>query len=42
MILYYLETRRGGVYPPGAAFARTSLIERLRARGIHFEVTGKS
>jgi len=27
----------GGVYPPGAAFAKTTLIERLTKRGITFE-----
>nr|XP_018896665.1 PREDICTED: saccharopine dehydrogenase-like oxidoreductase [Bemisia tabaci] len=29
---------RGGVYPPGAAFAKTSLIEKLDRHGVHFEV----
>lgn len=28
---------KGGVFPPGAAFAKTSLIERLIKRGITFE-----
>ncbi|KAK2724007.1 hypothetical protein QYM36_002372 [Artemia franciscana] len=28
----------GGVFPPGAAFADTSLIDRLEANGLHFEV----
>ncbi|XP_043914637.1 saccharopine dehydrogenase-like oxidoreductase [Protopterus annectens] len=26
----------GGVYTPGAAFAKTGLIERLKSRGIEF------
>ncbi|KAK7792581.1 hypothetical protein R5R35_008674 [Gryllus longicercus] len=29
---------RGGVYPPGAAFAKTSLIQQLIERGVKFEV----
>lgn len=29
---------QGGVYPPGAAFAKTTLIERLNKRGVTFEV----
>jgi len=29
---------RGGVYAPGAAFAKTTLIERLTRRGITFEI----
>ncbi|XP_062862876.1 saccharopine dehydrogenase a, tandem duplicate 1 [Trichomycterus rosablanca] len=29
---------RGGVYTPGAAFAKTSLINRLDKHGIHFSV----
>ena len=29
---------RGGVYPPGAAFAKTSLIEELNKHGLTFEV----
>jgi len=29
---------RGGVYPPGAAFAKTSLIEELNKHGVTFEV----
>jgi hypothetical protein len=28
---------RGGVYPPGAAFAKTSLIEELDKHGMKFE-----
>ncbi|KAI5101946.1 saccharopine dehydrogenase a [Silurus meridionalis] len=30
--------KKGGVYTPGAAFARTTLIERLEKHGIHFSV----
>ncbi|KAK3538138.1 hypothetical protein QTP70_031927 [Hemibagrus guttatus] len=30
--------KRGGVYTPGAAFAKTSLIKRLDQHGIHFSV----
>ncbi|KAJ9586613.1 hypothetical protein L9F63_019806 [Diploptera punctata] len=30
---------RGGVYPPGAAFAKTSLIDEMCKHGIKFEVT---
>ncbi|KAM9860847.1 saccharopine dehydrogenase-like oxidoreductase [Aulostomus maculatus] len=30
--------KRGGVYPPGAAFAKTTLIERLNKHGIQFSV----
>ncbi|XP_071447287.1 saccharopine dehydrogenase-like oxidoreductase [Hetaerina americana] len=30
---------KGGVYPPGAAFAKTSLVERLCKHGMNFEVT---
>ncbi|XP_008308616.1 saccharopine dehydrogenase-like oxidoreductase [Cynoglossus semilaevis] len=30
--------KRGGVYSPGAAFAKTSLIERLNKHGIQFSV----
>lgn len=29
---------RGGVYPPGAAFANTSLIEQLQQNGLNFEI----
>lgn len=29
---------RGGVYPPGAAFAKTSMVKQLSAFGINFEV----
>jgi hypothetical protein len=29
---------RGGVYPPGAAFAKTSLVERLQKNGVSFTV----
>jgi len=29
---------RGGVYTPGAAFARTSLLEELDKHGANFEV----
>ncbi|KAG8238949.1 hypothetical protein J437_LFUL018699 [Ladona fulva] len=29
---------KGGVYPPGAAFAKTSLVERLMKNGMTFEV----
>lgn len=32
---------RGGVLPPGAAFAKTTLIERLAANGFEFEVLGE-
>ena len=31
---------KGGVYSPGAAFYRTSLIKRLQENGINFEVMG--
>ncbi|XP_063223629.1 saccharopine dehydrogenase-like oxidoreductase isoform X2 [Bacillus rossius redtenbacheri] len=31
----------GGVYPPGAAFKRTSLIEKLNKHGLKFEVVSK-
>ncbi|KAF4083770.1 hypothetical protein AMELA_G00120370 [Ameiurus melas] len=30
--------KKGGVYSPGAVFAKTSLIERLDKHGIHFSV----
>ncbi|XP_041835457.1 saccharopine dehydrogenase-like oxidoreductase [Melanotaenia boesemani] len=30
--------RKGGVYTPGAAFARSTLIDRLNKHGIHFSV----
>ncbi|XP_044744610.1 saccharopine dehydrogenase-like oxidoreductase [Coccinella septempunctata] len=30
--------QRGGVYPPGAAFAKTSLMEELNENGVTFEV----
>ncbi|KAG7328060.1 hypothetical protein KOW79_008004 [Hemibagrus wyckioides] len=30
--------KKGGVYTPGAAFAKTSLIKRLDQHGIHFSV----
>ncbi|XP_053365187.1 saccharopine dehydrogenase a, tandem duplicate 1 [Clarias gariepinus] len=30
--------KKGGVYTPGAAFAKTNLIERLDKHGIHFSV----
>jgi short subunit dehydrogenase-like uncharacterized protein len=29
---------RGGVYTPGVAFARTSLLEDLNKHGVKFEV----
>jgi hypothetical protein len=29
---------KGGVYPPGAAFAKTTLIDRLNATGVSFSV----
>ncbi|KAK6622743.1 hypothetical protein RUM43_008586 [Polyplax serrata] len=29
---------KGGVYPPGAAFAKTSMVKQLSAFGINFEV----
>ncbi|XP_069463931.1 saccharopine dehydrogenase-like oxidoreductase [Ambystoma mexicanum] len=32
---------RGGVYTPGAAFSKTTLIERLNKNGIHFTVISK-
>jgi len=32
---------RGGVLTPGAAFADTSLLERLQCRGIQFSVVEK-
>uniref|UniRef100_H3BC87 Saccharopine dehydrogenase-like oxidoreductase n=1 Tax=Latimeria chalumnae TaxID=7897 RepID=H3BC87_LATCH len=32
---------RGGVYTPGAAFSKTSLIERLNKRGLEFTVISK-
>lgn len=31
----------GGVYPPGAAFARTSMIQQLNERDVKFEVISK-
>lgn len=31
-------TSRGGVYTPGAAFAKTTLIDRLKKHGIQFSV----
>lgn len=30
---------RGGVFTPGAAFAKTSLIHRLQQHGLHFTIT---
>ncbi|MCJ8737267.1 hypothetical protein PDJAM_G00021890 [Pangasius djambal] len=33
-----LMENKGGVYTPGAAFAKTSLIERLDKHGIRFSV----
>ncbi|XP_066532086.1 saccharopine dehydrogenase a, tandem duplicate 1 [Hoplias malabaricus] len=30
--------KKGGVYTPGAAFAKTTLIDRLNKHGIHFSV----
>ncbi|MEQ2290266.1 hypothetical protein AMECASPLE_001645 [Ameca splendens] len=30
--------KRGGVYTPGAAFAKTTLIDRLNKHGIQFSV----
>ncbi|XP_071054922.1 saccharopine dehydrogenase-like oxidoreductase [Onthophagus taurus] len=32
----------GGCYPPGAAFAQTSLIEKLNENGLKFEVVSES
>ncbi|XP_063078581.1 saccharopine dehydrogenase b [Engraulis encrasicolus] len=32
---------RGGVFTPGSAFARTSLIQRLQQRGLQFTVRGQ-
>lgn len=34
-INYFL---RGGVLPPGAAFAKTSMIEQLNNNGVKFEI----
>jgi hypothetical protein len=33
---------RGGVYPPGAAFANTSLLEELDKHGLKFEVVSST
>ncbi|CAG7648319.1 unnamed protein product, partial [Allacma fusca] len=33
-----LLPRNGGVYTPGVAFARTTLIDRLNAEGVKFEM----
>lgn len=35
---FYLIFSRGGVYSPGAAFAKTTLIDRLNKHGIKFSV----
>jgi len=29
---------RGGVYPPGAAFANTTIIDQLQENGLKFEI----
>ena len=36
--LFFLSCSRGGVYTPGAAFAKTTLIDRLNTYGIQFSV----
>lgn len=38
MILCVVLFRSGGVYPPGAAFAKTSLIPELHKHGLTFEL----
>lgn len=41
MDLFIWNRYSGGVYAPGAAFAKTTLIERLTRRGITFETRWK-
>ncbi|XP_022908076.1 saccharopine dehydrogenase-like oxidoreductase [Onthophagus taurus] len=33
---------KGGVYPPGIAFAKTSIIEKLQENGVKFELLSKN
>lgn len=37
-----LNIFRGGVYPPGAAFSKTSLIDQLNKNGLSFEVISEN
>jgi len=33
---------RGGVYPPGAAFAKTTLVKQLNENGLTFEILSQN
>lgn len=34
----WLRVFRGGVFSPGAAFAKTSLVKQLNENGVNFEI----
>jgi hypothetical protein len=36
-VFFFFHGSRGGVYPPGAAFEKTSIIDGLQKRGVKFE-----
>lgn len=41
LFIFYILSFSGGCYPPGAAFANTSMVEKLNMHEVKFEMDPK-